>query len=93
MTLLDHLGRGDERAHKLADAICRLVTEGAEAGELEETVVLDADGTRRTIKRFPQAWLHRLQLAAERGAFDRYSVQEITARILATPAQELETGA
>lgn len=90
MTLLDHLGRSGERAHKLADAICRLVKEGAEAGELEETAVLDAAGTRRMIKRFPQVWLHRLQLAAERGAFERYSVEEITARILSTPAQQVE---
>lgn len=77
---------------EIAEAIRLLIKEGSELGALEYRTIVDsvgmpicdADGHPRRRAYFPQVWLRRLEDAAVRGAFDRYSVREIVDRILGT---------
>lgn len=96
--LLDHDDEAEERARhpafKALEVIGRLVAElrdpaSPHHGGWDLRLVADhATGRHREIVLFPAAWLARLDVAAERGAFVRYSAREITMRILTTDAPD-----
>lgn len=77
--------RQDRRTgDKLADVMCRLVTDGAELGALVERQVID-HGVARLSRTLPDEWFTRLADAVDRGAFDVMSVKKIVERILLPP--------
>lgn len=94
--LLDHDDEATERARhpafKALEVMGRLVAElrdpsSPHHGGWDRRWSLDrTTGRGREIVTFPAAWLARLDLAAERGAFARYSAREITEKILTTEA-------
>jgi hypothetical protein len=79
--LLPVLAQRNKNSTKLATIICRLVTDGAELGELEE-VTRFAFGEARVVRTIPQQWLQRLAVAVERGALERMPVDRIVARLM-----------
>lgn len=84
--LLRVLGDADDgkTALKVADAICRLVVDGAALGELVERKVTDQGAPRASLS-LPEGWFTRLANAVDRGAFDRMPVEKIVERILLPP--------
>lgn len=83
MTLWANLGAlHADRAQQLDLALCKLITKGAELGELERRQVIGADGALREIRVPPAIWFERLELAITRGAFDRLTIDAIVERIL-----------
>jgi hypothetical protein len=94
--LLDHDDEAEERARqpafKALEVINRLVAELRDpesphhAGWDRRWKLDHATGQGREIVTFPQAWLCRLDTAATRGAFQRYSAREIAEKILTTEA-------
>jgi hypothetical protein len=95
LSLLQTLSAGGQRADALASVVCRLVTEGAELGALEERRIVGADGVLiRTVRLIPKLWLERLDHAVDVGALERMSVGDIVDRILGSPLPEhIETEA
>lgn len=86
LDLLPLLARRKSRhAVDLASVICKLVVDGGKLGELDEVIVIGADGERRPIKRPPKIWFERLARAVAVGAFDRLTVEQIVERILSPP--------
>jgi uncharacterized protein involved in type VI secretion and phage assembly len=83
--LLNTMSARGKRALDLASVICRLVTEGAELGALEDLELQLADGSTKTIRIIPRQWLERLQRAVNVGAFERLTVEQIVERILLPP--------
>ena len=81
--LLRVLGDADDAktAVKVADAICRLVVDGADLGELVEREVTD-QGVPRVSLTLPDGWFTRLANAVDRGAVERLPVRKIVERIL-----------
>jgi hypothetical protein len=89
INILQTLSAGGQRADALASVVCRLVTEGAELGALEERQIIGADGVLvRTVKLIPRVWLERLDRAVDVGALERMSVTDIVDRILGMPLPE-----
>ncbi len=84
--LLRVLGDADDlkTANKVAEAIARLVVDGAELGALVEREVTD-QGAVRVSRTLPDEWFTRLSNAVDRGAFDRMPVKKIVERILLPP--------
>lgn len=75
-------GRTRELSLCVADALCMLVREGGELGELELQTYRRENGDVGQRRVMPATWLPRLQRAAEVGAFERLSIDEIVVRIL-----------
>lgn len=73
------------RSDKIAAALCQLVVEGGELGELELRQVIGVDGEKREIRVPPAIWFERLAAAAEAGAFERLEIKQIVDRILTPP--------
>lgn len=84
--LLQVLGDSEnaKTSRKLSEAICMLVTDGAELGALVERQVTD-QGTVRMSRTLPDEWFERLANAVDRGAFERMPVKKIVERILLPP--------
>lgn len=83
--ILMHLGKPGQRANDIARALCEMIKPDREVGSRMDRVdVMGIDGKSHSILMPPRVWLDRLARAAERGAFERYSVNEITDRILTT---------
>jgi hypothetical protein len=82
--LMPVLAEYSERAEKLSTIMCRLVTDGAALGELEE-VTRFAFGEARVVRTIPQQWLQRLAVAVERGALERMPVDRIVERLMSPP--------
>lgn len=83
--LVSIIGAGGELSLQISDALMHLIRDGGELGELDQQEIIDPNsGERRMVKCVPPAWLRRLAKAAEVGAFDRYTPQDVARRILTT---------
>jgi hypothetical protein len=84
-TFLRAISRGGNVGNKAADVLTGLILQGAALGELEARDV-EACGVAKTVRAIPHLWMQRLDRAAELGAFDRLTRQQIIDRILSSPA-------
>ncbi len=81
--ILRALAAGGRPGDKVASALCRLISDGAQLGELEPYEFRDpATGEIKLGKRPPLHWLERLAKAIETHAIDRLSVERTVEIIL-----------
>lgn len=83
--LLSIMSQNNPVALFAAQAFTALVVEGGKLGELERRTIIGRDGNPREVLVPPAEWSRRVARAAEVGAFERKSVDEIVAHILMTP--------
>lgn len=81
------IGGPDPLALQVSMTLCDLIVTAGELGELPTRTRMLPDGSQRDSTYLPAEWLDRLANAADRGAFQRYSTEQIVQHILSQPAE------